>query len=82
MTIYKAQEMNKLADSRGTFGKEKEKVMEAIHKAADSGKFQTCFLIGDFTNYRLMIAWLVSLGYRCVQSRNENRFYVKWEDKI
>lgn len=79
MTIYKAQEMNKLAVSRGLFEREKEKAMETIYKAADSGEFQTCFLIGDFSNYRLMIAWLVSLGYRCVHGRNENRFYVKWE---
>ena len=82
MTIYSAQEMNKLANSKSKFGKEKEKVMETIYKAADCGEFQTCFLISDFTDYRLMIAWLVDLDYRCVHIRDDNKFYVKWEKKI
>lgn len=82
MTIYRAQEMNKLANSKSKFEKEKEKAMEEIYKAASCGEFQTCFLIGDFTDYRLVIAWLVDLGYRCVHIRNDNRFYVKWEKKI
>lgn len=81
MTIYRAEEMHKLAYSKGTFEQEKQKAMDAIYKAADRGEFQTGFLIGDFSDYRLMIAWLVDLGYRCIHVRNDNRFYVKWEKK-
>jgi hypothetical protein len=82
MNIYRPDEMYKLAYSKSIFEQEKQKAMEAIYKAAELGKFQTCFLIGDFTDYRLMIAWLVDLGYRCVHNRTDNIFYVKWERRI
>jgi hypothetical protein len=82
MNIYRSDEMYKLAYSKSTFEQEKQKAMEAIYKAAELGQFQTCFLIGDFTDYRLVIAWLAKLGYRCIRNRNDNRFYVKWEGRI
>lgn len=82
MNIYRPDEMYELAYSKNTFGQEKQKVMERIHKAAERGEFQTCFLIGDFTDYRLVIAWLTKLGYRCIHIRNDNRIYVKWERRI
>ena len=82
MNIYRSDEMYKLAYSKSTFEQDKQKAMETIHKAAELGKFQTCFLIEDFTDYRLMIAWLVDLGYRCVHNRTDNIFCVKWERRI
>lgn len=81
MTIYKAQEMYKLAYSRQPFEQEKEKVMTKIHEAATRGEFQTQIFKDELTDYRLIIAWLVNLGYRCIcYSDIENdRIYVKWE---
>lgn len=82
MTIYHAKEMHKLAYSKSPFEKEKAETMNKIYDAASRGQFQVCFLIGDFTDYRLIIAWLTELGYRCIHIRNDSRFYVKWEKRI
>ena len=82
MNIYQPDEMYKLAYSKSPFEQEKQRVMRIIYKAAKFGEFQTYFLISDFTDYRLIIAWLTELGYRCVHVRNDNRFYVRWERGI
>ena len=81
MTIYKAKEMCELAKSKTQFEQEKEKVMEQIHKAASEGWHYTIFLQRDFADYRLIIVWLCSLGYRCQTEQDgyPRRFYVKWE---
>ena len=81
MTIYKAKEMCELADSKHQSEQEKEKVMEQIHKAASVGLYYTTFLQRDFADYRLIVVWLCSLGYRCQteQGGYPRRFYVKWE---
>ena len=79
--IYKAQDMHKLAQSKSFLGQEKEKVMEQIFKAASEGCYYTIFLYNDFADYRLIMAWLCSLGYRCKSDRDgyPYRFYVRWE---
>lgn len=79
--IYKAQEMHKLAQSKGQLGQEKEKVMEQIFRAASEGHYYTIFLYNDFADYRLIMAWLCGLGYRCKSDRDgyPHRFYVRWE---
>lgn len=81
MTIYKAKEMYKLAQSKSQSEQEKEKVMEQIHEAAAAGWYYTTFLQRDFADYRLIIVWLCNLGYRCQieQDGYPRRFYVKWE---
>ena len=82
MIVYHAEEMCKLAYSKSHIGKEKAEVMNKIYEAASQGYFQACFLIGDFADYRLIVAWLADLGYRCVHVRNDNKFYVRWEKRI
>lgn len=81
MTVYNAKEMYELAQSKSQSEQEKEKVMEQIHKAASVGLYYTMFLCGDFEDYRLIIAWLCNLGYRCVSDQDKfpRVFYVKWE---
>ena len=81
MITYKAKEMYKLAHSKSLFGQEKDKVMEQIYKAASEGWYYTTFLHKDFADYRQIMAWLCSLGYRCQSERDgyPHRFYVKWE---
>ena len=80
--IYSAKEMYELAQSKTSFEQEKENVMKQIYKAASEGLYYTTFRNGDFEDYRLIIAWLSGLGYRC---RHEEdiylcRFYVIWEN--
>ena len=83
MVTYKAKEMYKLAYSKSQFEQEKEKAMEQIYKAASEGWYYTIFLYKDFADYRLIMAWLCSLGYRCKSDRDgggdPHRFYVRWE---
>lgn len=81
MTIYNAKEMYELANSKSRIEQEKKKVMEQIHEAALAGWYYTMFRHGDFEDYRLIIAWLCNLGYRCQIEEGgfPRRFYVKWE---
>lgn len=79
--IYKAQDMNKLACSKLPYEQEKEKVMAQIYDAASRGEFVTEIFKSEFTDYRLIIAWLTNLGYKCTYYSNYdfNRIYVNWE---
>ena len=78
--IYNAKEMYKLAQSKASFEQEKENVMKQIHEAATAGWYYTTFLHKNFADYRLIIAWLCELGYRCQieQDGYPRRFSVKW----
>ena len=81
MTIYKAQEMYNLAYSKQPFEQEKEKVMDKIHEAASRGEFQIQILKNELTDYRLIMAWLIDLGYRCICYSNfdSNTIFIGWE---
>lgn len=79
--IYLAKDMYKLAYKKLPFEQEKQAVMDKIYEAASQGKFEISLSKHDFSDYRLMIAWLTDYGYSC-QSCNNLYFNIKWEKKV
>ena len=80
MIVLKANDARAISDKKKPFELEKEKVMNDIHIAANRGDYSIQIYKNGLKDYRLMVAWLVDLGYHCVANEGSDRIYVRWQE--